>query len=158
MLNDYYQIIRELDQARDEYGALITRETKKWDEYHLTVQQELMMGCIIRHEPMTAVEIASMFHISKSAVSQVLAKLENKDLIERRKNPCDRRQELIQLSEQGKQYAAMTQAVIRTLVEKYYSQISLEDLAHMLRTLRQLNTVIQSTAESPLHSVKEDTQ
>ncbi|CEH28990.1 MarR family transcriptional regulator [Aneurinibacillus migulanus] len=148
MLNEYRAVVEQLNEAFDEYGILITNELKELDRFHLTSQQEMMMIHISKHERITANEISLTFGISKSAVSQVLTKLEQQEMIVRVINPANRREAFIMLGKKGKKYAAMLEEVNIKLIEKYFSKIRLEDLKHMTETMKDINVIIKRSKES----------
>lgn len=102
MLSEYRRIFNEINELFNENNMIYNQGTKKLDEYNLTVQQENMLLYIMGHQGVTVNEIAAKFSITKSAVSQVLAKLEERKLILRKNNPKDRRESFISLGEEGK--------------------------------------------------------
>lgn len=148
MLDEYRAVVEQLNEAFDEYGILITKELKELDRFHLTSQQEMMMIHISKHERITANEISLAFGISKSAVSQVLTKLEQQEMIVRVINPANRREAFIMLGKKGKKYVAMLEEVNIKLIEKYFSKIRLEDLKHMTETMKDINVIIKRSKES----------
>lgn len=148
MLMEYRRIVNELNEAFDEFQVLITKEVEKIDDYQLTTQQEIMMLHIIRNQQITANEIATKFGISKSAVSQVLSKLEKLNLIVREWNPQNRRESFITLGEEGKKYATLFKELDDNLIRKYYSKVEIEDLKHVVRTMKDINTIIKQRSSN----------
>ncbi|MEC0232382.1 MarR family winged helix-turn-helix transcriptional regulator [Paenibacillus alba] len=142
MLAEYRKIVNELNDAFNEFYVLSNKNAKKIDEYHLTFQQEVMMLYIMRNERITANDIAAKFEITKSAVSQVISKLEARHFIVRESNPSNRREFYIILGEEGHKYAELIKNLDETLIRKYYSQIDIADLQHMTRTMKKINEVI----------------
>ena len=130
-MKDYLSIFYQINEKFERFKLLVLQEAKEVEElekFSLTPQQEIIMSYIIRYEPVIANDIAKHFEISKSAVSQVLPKLEDDKMIYRQVNPSNRRESLIYLGERGKAYYQVLTKIDQLLVEKYYSKVSLEEL------------------------------
>lgn len=140
-MKDYLMIIDQINEKFEQFKLLVLEETKEIEElekFHLTPQQEIIMSYIIRNEPVIANNIAEYLDISKSAVSQVLPKLEEAKMIYRQVNPSNRRESLIYLGERGKAYDQVLKKVDQFLIEKYYSRVSLEELNSVYDTLTKI--------------------
>ncbi|MGE7823675.1 MarR family winged helix-turn-helix transcriptional regulator [Paenibacillus sp. NPDC093718] len=148
MLSEYQKIVNELHDAFNEYYVNYNKGAKKLDNFNLTVQQENMLLYVIRNQRITVNEIAANFSITKSAVSQVLSHLESRDFIRRESNPNDRRESFILLGQEGKKYADLIAEADRAFVKKYSSQVEIEDLKQVLRTIKKLNQVIKESNEA----------
>lgn len=138
---DYLLIIDKINQQFEQFKLLVLQETKEVEElenFHLTPQQEIIMSYIIRHEPVIAKDIANHFDISKSAVSQVMSKLEEMKMIYRQENLINGRKIFIYLGERGKEYYQLLKKIDNILVEKYYSKASLTELTNVLDTLNKI--------------------
>src|SRR5690625_5529605 len=101
-MHDYLIIMDKINQKFEQFKLLIIQETeevKELENFHLTPQQEITMFYIIRNEPVIANDIANHFDISKSAVSQVISKLEEMKMIYRQVNSINRRETLIYLGD-----------------------------------------------------------
>ena len=140
-VHEYLIMIDKINQTFEQFKLLVLQETKEVEElenFHLTPQQEIIMFYIIRHEPVIANDIANNFDISKSAVSQVISKLEEMNLIYRQENAINRRETLIYLADRGKEFQQLLQKIDDMLVEKYYSKVSLTELKNVLDTLNKI--------------------
>ncbi len=89
MTRTYKEVINEMNRAYTELYILLFQDLK--DEFGLTGQQESMLFHIHLNENTTANNIASTFNITKSAVSQVLSKLEKQQMISKQVNPNNKR-------------------------------------------------------------------
>ncbi|WP_016992276.1 MarR family transcriptional regulator [Lysinibacillus boronitolerans] len=106
-MHDYLIIIDKINQQFEQFKLLVLQETKEIEElqnFHLTPQQEIIMSYIIRNEPVIAKDLATHFDISKSAVSQVISKLEEMNMIYRQENLTNRRETFIYLGNRGKEF------------------------------------------------------
>lgn len=143
MNHSYKEIIRRMNEAYEEFGILISQETKKLDELDLTVQQEYMLSYIQKNEQTTANDIAADFSISKSAVSQVLSKLEKREMITKQVNPTNKREYFLALGNKGLEYMDSLKQLDEILIDKYYSKIDLDELHQMTETMVRINEVIR---------------
>lgn len=103
-MHDYAIMIDKINQKFEQFKLLILQETKEvveLEDFQLTPQQEIVMFYIIRNEPVIAKDIANHFDISKSAVSQVISKLEEMKMIVRQENAINRRETFIYLGKRG---------------------------------------------------------
>ncbi|MFJ7953484.1 MarR family winged helix-turn-helix transcriptional regulator [Lysinibacillus sp. NPDC096418] len=140
-MHEYLIMIDKINQTFEQFKLLVLQETKEVEElenFHLTPQQEIIMFYIIRHEPVIANDIANHFDISKSAVSQVISKLEEMNMIYRQENALNRRETLIYLAERGQEFQQLLNKIDNMLVEKYYSKVSLTELKNVLDTLNKI--------------------
>ncbi|QTY17940.1 winged helix-turn-helix transcriptional regulator [Virgibacillus pantothenticus] len=96
------------------------------------------MFYIIRNERVIAKDIANHLDISKSAVSQVISKLEEMRLIYRRENSINRRETLIYLGDRGQEFQKLLKKIDDILVKKYYSKVTLTELKNVLDTLNKI--------------------
>ncbi|WP_077299787.1 MarR family winged helix-turn-helix transcriptional regulator [Virgibacillus pantothenticus] len=140
-MDDYIIMIDKINQKFEQFKLLVLQETKeveKLESFHLTPQQEIVMFYIIRNEPVIAKDIANHLDISKSAVSQVISKLEEMRLIYRRENSINRRETLIYLGDRGQEFQKLLKNIDDILVEKYYSKVTLTELKNVLDTLNKI--------------------
>lgn len=140
-MKDYLILIDKINQQFEQFKLLVLKETKEVEElenFHLTPQQEIIMCYIIRNEPVIANDIANHFEISKSAVSQVISKLEEMKMIYRQENSINRRKTFIYLGDRGKEFHQLLKKIDDILVEKYYSKASLAELENVLETLNKI--------------------
>lgn len=140
-MHDYLIITDKINQKFEQIKLLVLQETKEVEElenFHLTPQQEIIMSYIIHHEPVIAKDIANHFDISKSAVSQVISKLEEMKMIYRQENSINRRETFIYLGDKGQEFQQLLKKIDDILVEKYYSKVSLKELKNVLDTLSKI--------------------
>lgn len=140
-VHDYLIMIDKINQKFEQFKLLVLQETKEVEElenFQLTPQQEVIMCYIIRNEPVIAKDIANHFDISKSAVSQVIAKLEEMKMIYRQENLINRRETFIYLGDRGQAFHQLLIKIDDILVEKYYSKASLTELKNVLETLNKI--------------------
>ncbi|MBU5267707.1 MarR family winged helix-turn-helix transcriptional regulator [Virgibacillus proomii] len=140
-MHDYLIMVDKINQKFEQFKLLVlqeTKEVKELENFYLTPQQEFIMFYIIRNEPVIAKDIANHFDISKSAVSQVILKLEEMKMIYRRENSINRREAFIYLGARGQEFHQLLKKIDDILVEKYYSKVSLTELKNVLDTLNKI--------------------
>lgn len=84
---------------------------------------------------MSQLELSTYFDLKPGSLSEILSKIERKGLIERTRNPEDRRQLLIKLTDEGAQKAALDQEARIRFRERAFSALTYEEqlqLADML--------------------------
>ncbi|MCM3782682.1 MarR family transcriptional regulator [Neobacillus mesonae] len=144
-MNDYIEVVKRMNQVLDEFNVLITKEVKDLDDFNLTYQQEVILIYISKHEKITANEISLAFDITKSAVSQVVAKLEQEKMILKTVNPENRRESFIILDDKGKAFISKLADIDQSMIDKYYSKIEIHKLVHMTETMEEINKVIKAS-------------
>ena len=98
--------------------------------------------CLLAKQPggeMSQQELGMHFDLKPGSLSEILSKLEVNGLIERSRNPKDRRQLTIRLTETGWEKARIDQAARIRFREQAFSALTLderEDLAEMLEKIR----------------------
>ncbi|NIA59317.1 winged helix-turn-helix transcriptional regulator [Bacillus pacificus] len=148
MTRTYKEIINEMNRAYTEFYILLFQDLK--DEYGLTGQQESMLFHINLNENTTANHIATTFNISKSAVSQVLSKLEKQKMISKQVNPNNKREYFLTLGPNGSKYMEQLSKLDDVLIEKYFSKIDINALEQMTDTLKEINKVILEEKQKDL--------
>ncbi|MBM7717312.1 DNA-binding MarR family transcriptional regulator [Bacillus thermophilus] len=125
-MHDYAIMIDKINQKFEQFKLLILQETKEvveLEDFQLTPQQEIVMFYIIRNEPVIAKDIANHFDISKSAVSQVISKLEEMKMIVRQENAINRRETFIYLGKRGQVFHQLlkksTAYLWKNITQKY---------------------------------------
>ncbi|OWT52043.1 MarR family winged helix-turn-helix transcriptional regulator [Bacillus sp. K2I17] len=150
MTRSYKEVINEMNRAYTELYILLFQDLK--DEFGLTGQQESMLFHINLNENTTANNIASTFNITKSAVSQVLSKLEKQKMISKQVNPNNKREYFLTLGPNGSKYIERLSELDDVLIEKYFSKIDIEALQQMTDTLTKINKVILEEKQKDLES------
>ncbi|HDR4735960.1 TPA: winged helix-turn-helix transcriptional regulator [Bacillus cereus] len=148
MTRSYKEVINEMNRAYTELYILLFQDLK--DEFGLTGQQESMLFHINLNENTTANNIASTFNITKSAVSQVLSKLEKQQMISKQVNPNNKREYFLTLGPNGSKYMEQLSELDNVLIEKYFSKIDIGALEQMTDTLKKINKVILEEKQKDL--------
>lgn len=119
----------------DELDLLFTKYFTELNEFELSYQQEQMLLLFKRQETWTTTEIATKMSISKSAVSQVLKVLEQRDFVMREKNPKNLRESFIRLGPNGLAYSKQIDAIEERLAEEMFSVLEDDEMKMINRSL-----------------------
>jgi|SRR5690625_719451 len=148
MLVHHQKVFQELTVVFSEYYLnylLYNKNAQKFNAYHLTAQQDTILFFLKDNPRITANEIAKKFVISKSAVSQVLSKLEALNFIKREPNPTNHRELLIGLAEEGLNYQILSEEADKEFMKKHFADIDLEQLQNVLQTMKKVNASISTS-------------
>ena len=119
----------------DELDLLFTKYFTELNEFELSYQQEQMLLLFKRQETWTTTEIATKMSISKSAVSQVIKVLEQRDFVVREKNPENLRESFIRLGPNGLAYSKQIDDIEERLAEEMFSVLEDDEMKMINRSL-----------------------
>jgi DNA-binding MarR family transcriptional regulator len=68
----------------------------------ITAQQRMIIRCVGRYPGMTAGQLAGVLHLDPGTISAALRRIEQKGLIERRRDPRDKRRVTLGLTPRGR--------------------------------------------------------
>lgn len=129
------QQVIEMYRQIDELDLLFTKYFTELNEFELSYQQEQMLLLFKRQDTWTTTEIAAKMNISKSAVSQVLKVLEQRQFVKKEKNPDNLRESFIQLGPIGMEYSKQIDAIEERLAEEMFSVLEDDEMAMINRAL-----------------------
>ena len=93
-----------------------------------------------------ATELASGAGVSRSAVSQLVASLEERDLIERTSSITDRRLHELELSAEGRRALASARRSLRTRLDPLLGDLHRPEADALARSLGRVEDVLRGTA------------
>jgi DNA-binding MarR family transcriptional regulator len=106
-----------------------------WD---ITPSQFRALRVLKRHGVMRLSDLSEHLRIAARSATEVVDGLENRDLVERRADPGDRRAILVELTEQATSVLDAIHAARGTEAERVFGRLSQPDRAHLTRILRKL--------------------
>lgn len=104
----------------------------------VTAQQRLIVRCLGKYPGIRAGQLAALLHVDPGTTSAALRRLEDKGLIERRRDPRDQRRTLLGLTARGRCLDRAAPGTVEHAVERLLDHESTEDLAATGRVLEQL--------------------
>lgn len=129
------QQVIEMYRQIDELDLLFTKYFTELNEFELSYQQEQMLLLFKRQDTWTTTEIATKMNISKSAVSQVLKVLEQREFVQKEKNPDNLRESFIRLGPIGMEYSKQIDAIEERLAEEMFSVLEDDEMTMINRSL-----------------------
>lgn len=117
-----------------------------WQEYSL--EQIQVLKLISKNGPLTAGVIADLQGVHKSAISNRLKKLEDKDLIQIVKSEEDQRTKLINLTEAGLHVLKESdQAVYAYIHDLFANHVKDDELDNFLIMFRKIKSILKLEGE-----------
>ncbi len=110
----------------------------KLKDYDISLEQWAILSRVYRAEGCNQKKIAEMSLKDRAAVTRILNILENKELIERKNSPQDRREFLIYLTEKGHDLYKKTSAMMSQNaqeIDSIFSESELEQFKDLLNKL-----------------------
>lgn len=112
----------------------VSREAlSPWD---ITPSQGRAIGVLRRHGVMRLSELSDHLHIAPRTATEVIDGLQERDFVERRADPDDRRATLVSLTDTGERVAAAIRSARSAEAEQFFGILSTTDRAHLSRILR----------------------
>lgn len=140
-MNDKTNITEEILIALRRVIRAIDQHSSNLVQSHgLTGPQALMLTEIVRSSGITGSELAKRISLSQPTITDVVTRLENKNLLERRKAPDDKRKILLRATSQGE---ALVKQSVPLLQERF--EIRLNELKNWEQL--QLLSSLQRIAE-----------
>ncbi|PKR77080.1 MarR family transcriptional regulator [Halalkalibacillus sediminis] len=111
-------------------------------------EQVQMMKLIEKEEGMTSNRLAELQGVHKSAVSNRLKKLLDKEVVEMIPDENDQRTKLIMLTERGKQVVEKTNEMVFQYIERIFSEhIEEEELEQFISMFRKIKSILKVDGE-----------
>ena len=107
----------------------------------ITADQFSILQYIHHQQACTSTQISTVFGVGKSAVTAVINRLDEKELIERKRDPKDRRIIELSLTEVGEQLVKQTERELyRIIGEKlsHFDKVEIENYIYALERLASL--------------------
>jgi DNA-binding MarR family transcriptional regulator len=125
--------------------ALERLSSRMEEDLAVTAQQHWIIRCVGKYPGLTAGQLANQLHVDPGTVSAALRRLERKELIERRRDPRDRRRVSLGLTRRGRAlYAAST---LEVAVDRFLKSSNPRAVATTLRLLASLSGRLEDEFE-----------
>lgn len=109
---------------------------------HVTAQQRLLLRCVGKYPGVTAGHLAGLLCLDPGSVSASLKRLESRGLLERRRDPKDKRRVVLGLTVTGRSIDRPASGTVESAVEQLLSQVPTGDLAATMRVLETLSDLL----------------
>ena len=104
----------------------------------VTAQQRFLLRVVSRYPGIGAGQLARLLHVDPGTVSAALARLESKSLLERRRDPRDKRRAALSLTRAGRALDQPLDGTVEDAVASWLRTLPPDELATTLRALGEL--------------------
>ncbi|MBK8173578.1 MAG: MarR family transcriptional regulator [Sandaracinaceae bacterium] len=129
---DFLQRIWQLNHALEKLSHRMEKNLG------VTAQQRLVLRCVGKYPGMTAARLASLMHVDPGTVSSSLNRLQGKQLVERRRDPKDKRRVALGLTPKGRALDRPSKVTVEHAVERLLESSNPDELQTMIRVVDQL--------------------
>lgn len=112
----------------------------------VSAPQRLALRCIGKYPGLTAGQLARMLHLDPGTVSAMLRRLEKRALIERRRDPRDKRRVALGLTPSGRALDRATEGTVEHAVERLLAAIEPQQAERFGRLLDQFTALVEDEA------------
>jgi DNA-binding MarR family transcriptional regulator len=109
----------------------------------VTAPQRLILRCVGKYPGIAAGQLATLLHVDPGTVSAALKRLEQKGLLERRKDVRDRRRVALGLTAMGRRLDLPLDGTVESAVERLLVTADRADVSVALRILEQLSAAAE---------------
>jgi len=141
-----------LASYRKLHRALLTSTASRWRDLDISMQQLRAMYLLRDEEEASVGRLAELFGIGLPAASLLADRLVRAGYVERRGDPADRRRVLLSLTRAGLRLVTDLREGNHTLLRRWMSSLSPEDLAALTRGWRALAEVASRHGAALEHS------
>lgn len=117
--------------------------TKEEIGEEVTNDQHYLLRYIYSRQRCTTTELAEAFSVQKSAITAIMNRLVEKNMIERVQDKNDRRVLYLTLTKEGRTLFEKTEARVFNLVESIIQQFGQEEIETFIRTYEKLANVLR---------------
>lgn len=138
-LGDALDFLRRLWRLNHALEQVSARMEKRLG---VTAQQRLILRCVGKYPGVTAGHLAALLHLDPGTISASLNRLESKKLLERRRDPRDKRRVSLGLTASGRKLDRPANGTVERAVERLLAMTPARGLASMASVIDQLTTLL----------------
>ena len=113
----------------------------------LTNDQHYILGYIHQAGQVTSSELAEVFQVNKSAITAIINRMVDRDLIQRIRDENDRRVVYLSLTSEGNKLFLEAQERVKRLVESIITQFEEQEITSFLNTYEKLAQILINKKE-----------
>jgi DNA-binding MarR family transcriptional regulator len=110
----------------------------------VTAQQRLVIRCVGKYPGVTGGQLASLLHIDPGTASATLKRLEEKGLIERRRDPRDKRRAALGLTAKGRAIDRPIEGTVEEAAKRLLDDATAEDVAGVAAILERFTSLLEA--------------
>jgi DNA-binding MarR family transcriptional regulator len=108
----------------------------------LTNDQHYILRYVYRSGGCTSTELASAFEVNKSAITAIINRMVERELIKRTRDELDRRVVYLTLTDAGKKLFEKTEEKVLALVESIITRFDEKEIQNFLQTYEKLAEIL----------------
>ncbi|PGT88878.1 MarR family winged helix-turn-helix transcriptional regulator [Bacillus sp. AFS040349] len=142
---------KQIEELINRYLAVSFSVTKKGESLvkdsigdFITNDQHYTLRYIHKVGTCTSTELSEIFDVKKSAITAIINRLTEKELIKRTRDENDRRVIYLTLTEKGTELFEKTEEKIHRLVESIITSFDEEEIVSFIETYEKLNTLLDN--------------
>jgi DNA-binding MarR family transcriptional regulator len=142
---------KQIEELINRYLTVSFSVTKKGENLmkesigdYITYDQHYTLRYIHRTGICTSTELAEEFEVKKSAITAIVNRLTEKELIKRTRDENDRRVIYLTLTEKGNELYTNTEEKIRKLVESFITSFEESEILAFIKTYEKLNNLLDN--------------
>ena len=133
---DFLQRLWQLNHALEKVSSRMEKRLG------VTAQQRLILRCVGKYPGITVGHLATLLHVDPGTVSASLNRLESRGLLERRRDPRDKRRASLGLTARGRALDGPAGGTVENAVERLLSSAPADQLRTMLSVVDQLTQLL----------------
>ncbi|HRC55174.1 MAG: winged helix-turn-helix transcriptional regulator [Myxococcales bacterium] len=133
---DFLQKLWQLNHALEKVSSGMEKRLG------VTAQQRLILRCLGKYPGMTAGHLATLLHVDPGTVSASLTRLEIKGLLERRRDPRDKRRAALGLTAKGRALDRPAAGTVERAVERLLGSVPAGELQTMMSVVARLTILL----------------
>ncbi|MDQ0229821.1 MarR family winged helix-turn-helix transcriptional regulator [Metabacillus malikii] len=114
---------------------------------YITYDQCYTLRYIYLNQTCTSTELAEVFDVKKSAITAIINRLTEKELIKRTRDENDRRVIYLTLTDKGIDFYTKTEKNIQNLVKSFITSFDEKEIVSFIETYEKLNTILYNFKE-----------
>jgi DNA-binding MarR family transcriptional regulator len=111
----------------------------------VTAQQRLIIRFVGKYPGVTAGQLAGLLHIDPGTVSATLKRLEEKRLIERRRDPRDKRRVALGLTARGRRIDRPIDGTVEEAAQRMLDEMTAAEAAGVATTLERFTSLLETS-------------
>ena len=135
---DFLRCLWRLNHALEKLSSRMDRRLG------VTAQQRLVIRCVGKYPGVTAGQLAALLHIDPGTASATLRRLEEKRMIERRRDPRDKRRVALGLTAMGRLVDRPTEGTVEEAAERMLGELSSAEAAGVAATLERFTSLLET--------------
>ena len=139
--------VREAFEFLSKVNAKMVMEFNSLFNHEITQKQLLILQIVRDVENITVNEISQQTGLSLSSVSQLIGRLEKENYLKRQVNINNRREVFVSLDSEADLLFENYNRVDSYLIEKYYSEFSVEEVKQFRNLVKKLYNVMEQKGE-----------